>query len=78
MTSEMNVLFVGRDCFPCFPRDDKRGNWIPACSVMTDNPLFIRVLVILEERKINPSGMPLKRTESAFFEASIFEKSAIN
>jgi len=44
---------------------------------MTQKALFIRVLVILEERKIIPSGMPLKRTESAFFEASIFEKSAI-
>jgi len=27
--------------------------------------------------KITPSGMPLKHTENAFFEASIFEKSAI-
>jgi len=44
---------------------------------MTDNLLFIRVLAILEERKITPSGMPLKRTESAFLEVSIFEKSAI-
>ena len=44
---------------------------------MTYNPLFIRVLVILKERKITPSGMPFKRTESAFFEASIFEKTAI-
>ena len=32
----------------------------------------------ITKTKITPSGMPLKRTESAFFEASIFEKSTIN
>ena len=35
MTDKTPLLFVSKDGFPCFPRDNKRGNWIPACAGRT-------------------------------------------
>jgi len=35
MTGKRPVLLVRRDCFSGFPRDDQRGNWIPACAGRT-------------------------------------------
>jgi len=43
----MHILLVSRDCFAGLRREDKRGNWIPVCAGMTGNPLFIKVLGIL-------------------------------
>jgi len=44
---------------------------------MTDNPLFARLLEILTNSKFTPSGMPQKRTESAFKRTQKFKKLAI-
>jgi len=54
---------VSRDCFPSLRRDDKRGNWIPACSGMTDKALFIRVLEKNGDRLYFLSGTKCERTK---------------